>query len=455
MADSPHISPMALLRYQMLAQLRARVLRGLTPAEAIREILKLTFYDHRGRRFALSERSLYRWKRAYETAGLGGLEPKARPRSKGSEVLSTDFLTFFKAEKKLDTAASVPELIRRARAQGILEKDEAVSRTSVWRACRRLGLPLRRVHTKKTQDMRRFAYPHRMMMVLADGKHFRAGIKRCKRVALFLLDDASRFGLGVVVCTSEQTTLFLRALHKAVCAFGLMKVLFLDNGPGFISEDTHMTLARLRICLIHGTAGYPEGHGKIERFNRTLLDQCVRSLDGNPQVDPDPAALSLRLSHWLTESYNHTPHESLDGATPAERFRTDSRTLEIVQKRAWLDECFQANCERRVSADNVVKLDGAQYELPIGHAGEKICVSRHLLDNTVWIRHQGRQLRIHVVDLKANAYSRRARAKTEDQAPLETPVCTAASQRFDADFSPIVDLDGGFAKGDQDDQDDE
>jgi putative transposase len=455
MADSPHVSPKALLRYQMLAQLSARVLRGLTPAEAIREILKLTFYDHRGRRFELSERSLYRWKRAYETDGLSGLEPKARPRSKGSEVLSADFLTFLEAEKKLDPAASVPELIRRARTQGILEEDEAISRTSGWRACHRLDLPLRRAHTKKTQDMRRFAYPHRMMMVLADGKHFRAGIKRCKRVALFLLDDATRLGLGVVVCTSEQTTLFLRALHKAICAFGLMKVLFLDNGSGFISEDTHATLARLRICLIHGTAGYPEGHGKIERFNRTVLDQCIRCLAGNPQVDPDPGALSLRLSHWLTESYNHTPHESLHGATPAERFMTDSQTLEIVQKRAWLDECFQASCERRVSADNVVKLDGAQYELPIGHAGEKICVSRHLLDNTVWIRHQGRQIQLHVVDLKANAYSRRARAKTEDQAPQEAPVCTAASQRFDADFSPVVDPDGGFAKGDQDDQDDE
>jgi putative transposase len=452
MADPPHISPKALLRYQMLAQLNARVLGGLTPAEAIREIMNLTFYDHRGRRFVLSERSLYRWRRAYEAGGLGGLEPKARAGSKGSEVLSADFLAFLKAEKKLDPAASVPELIRRARVRGVVEKGEAISRTSVWRACRRLDLPLRRTHTRKAQDMRRFAYPHRMMMVLADGKHFRAGIKRCKRVALFLLDDATRFGLGVVVCTSEQTTLFLRALHKTICTFGVMKVLFLDNGPGFISKDTHATLAKLRICLIHGTAGYPEGHGKIERFNRTLLDQCVRSLDGNAQVDPDPAALSLRLSHWLTEIYNHTPHESLDGATPAERFRTDSRPLEIVQKRASLDECFHATCERRVSADNVVKLDGTAYELPIGHAGEKICVSRHLLDNTVWIHHQGRQLQLHVVDLKANAYSRRARAKMEDQAPQKTPARTAASQRFDTDFSPIVDHDGGFAKGNQDEE---
>ena len=51
---------------------------------------------------------------------------------------------------------------------------------------------------KQEADRRRFAYPHRMMMVLADGKHFRAGVPRKRRVAVFFLDDATRFGLGVV-----------------------------------------------------------------------------------------------------------------------------------------------------------------------------------------------------------------------------------------------------------------
>ena len=48
----------------------------------------------------------------------------------------------------------------------------------MWRACVRLGPPLRRVPAKPEADQRRFAYPHRMMMVLADGKHFRASPDR-------------------------------------------------------------------------------------------------------------------------------------------------------------------------------------------------------------------------------------------------------------------------------------
>jgi len=39
-------------------------------------------------------------------------------------------------------------------------------------------------------------------------------------------------------------------------------------------------------------------------------------------------ARGLWWLHWLRERYNHAPHESLDGETPAERWHRDSRFLE-------------------------------------------------------------------------------------------------------------------------------
>ena len=454
MAQTSQPSPTALLRYQVVSELRARLLGGMAMAQAVHEVKELPHFDHRGRRVRLSERSIYRWAAAYELGELSGLEPRSRPASKSSRVLPRRLITFLKEEKKLDTVASVPELIERARLRGILAQDKPVSRTTVWRACRRMGLPLRRGRLKKLKDMRRFAYPHRMMMVLADGKHFRAGEPRCKRVAIHLLDDATRFGLGVLVGSSEQTMLFLGALHKAIRSFGLMLALYLDNGPGFISEDTRATVARLGIHLIHGTAGYAEGHGKIERFHRTLIQHVLRSLDGNPQVDPDPAALTLRLNHWLREVYNHRPHESLGGATPAERFLGDDKELNMPGDHAWLNSCFQTSCERRVSADNVVRWDGEAYEVPLGHAGSKIRITRHLLDTTLSICHEGRQVVLHPVDLLANAYSRRAAGGDEGEASQPAPAITAGSLRHLADLAPIVDADGNFPKGDDHDEED-
>jgi putative transposase len=447
------LSPQALFRYQVVSAVQVRVLGDMKLAQAVRDVLELPHQDLSGRSHRVSERSVYRWLDAYGQKGLMGLEPQPRPRISDSAVLSKRLLDFLCMENKADPEASVPELIRRARLYGIVSEDEPLSRSTVWRACHRMDLVVRRAHKLKDKDMRRFSYPNRMLMMLADGKHFRAGVGRLKRVALNFLDDATRFGLAVIVGTSETTQLFLQGLHRTILKYGLFSAMFLDRGPGFKSDDTFAVAARLGIRLIHGTAAYPEGHGKIERFNQTELQQLIRSFDSNPEVDPEPSALTLRLSHWMYQVYNHTPHESLGGQTPAQRFYQDPRALHFPEDRDWLDDCFLISFERSVSNDNVVPFDGMFYEVPRGYAGHSIRLWRHLLDGFVSMIHQGERLFIHPVDVKANAYSKRAcEPKTPPKATR--PVRTAATLRFQSDFAPIVGPDGSYPKGEKDDDDD-
>ena len=453
--QSIELSRQALLRYRVVSHVLARVCAGLDTAAAIREILTLAQHDPvLGCPVRLSERTVYRWLRAFEQGGFEGLEPDARQKIGDSQVLSPRMLGFLRQQKQEDPVASVPELIERARLRGVLGEDARISRTSVWRACRRLGLPLHRPRSAEQRDMRRFAYAHRMQMVLADGKHFRAGRERRRRLALTLLDDATRFGLGVLVGTSESTELFLRALHRALLRYGLMAALFLDRGPGFRSDDTVAVLAKLGIHLIHGTAAYPEGHGKIERFNRTLWERALRGLDGHPEVDTDPAALSLRLGHWLEHLYNHYPHEGLGGQSPAQRWSADSRELAFPVSHEALEASFLITHRRRVSADNIIPYEGVAYEAPRGHAGARIALTRHLLqDNRLSILHEGRTVFLEPADLEANAYARRARP---DPRPIESPSPpdTAAHRAFQGEFDPIVGPDGSYPQGDEDDDED-
>ena len=449
---SIELSGQALLRYRVVSHVLARVSAGLDTAAAIREILALRQHDPvLGRPVCLSERTVYRWLRAFEQGGLEGLEPDPRQRIRDSQVLSQRMLSFLGQQKEEDPEASLPELIARARLRGVVGEEERVSRTSVWRACCRLGLPVRRPRRAEQRDMRRFAYPHRMQMVLADGKHFRAGRERRRRVALTLLDDATRFGLAVAVGTSETTELFLRALHRALLRYGLMSAFFLDRGPGFKSDDTIAVLAKLGIHLIHGTVAYPEGHGKIERFHRTLRERELRGFDGHPEIDAEPAALTLRLGHWLEHVYNHYPHEGLAGQSPAQRWSADSRPLEFPQSRQAFEACFLITHSRRVSADNVVPFEGVAYEVPRGHAEARITLTRHLLqENRLSILHEGRTVMLEPVDLVANAYARRARPDPTTPAPGPPPT-TAAHRAFQADFDPIVAPDGSYPRGDDDD----
>lgn len=439
--DSLHISPEALFRFQWVAEIDACVQAGEELSKVIASILRHPRPDHRGRIWRPSKRSLYRWYAAFRERGIAGLEPTTRPPLLDSQVLKPEFLDLLRQRKTADPELSVPDLIKIARSSGVLGSEEHVSRTTVWRACQRMGLPLRRQDRIETADTRRFAYPHRMMMVLADGKHFRVGAKRRRRVALSFLDDATRYGLAILVGTAESTRLFLRGLYEVIVRHGLMNALYLDHGPGFISEDTRRVIARLKRHLVHGRVRYPEGHGKVERYHRTLKHQVLRSLDGRPEVDPDCSALTLRLSRWLREHYNHTPHEALGGRTPSERWLQDDRDLTLPADGSWLDAQFLVIEERTVSKDHVVSIDGIPYEVPRACRGH-IAIQRNLLSDRCTVYVDGREAQVHPLDLTHNAFDRRARRDKLSKAPA--PPTTPASEAFENDFGSIVDPDGNY-----------
>jgi hypothetical protein len=260
-------------------------------------------------------------------------------------------------------------------------------------------------------------------------------------VALSFLDDATRFGLAVYVGTAESTLLFLHGLYEVILRHGLMNALYVDHGPGFISEDTERVVARLQRHLVHGRVRYPEGHGKVERYHRTLRHKAIRGLDARPEVDPDCGALTLRLSRWLREHYNHTPHESLDGMTPSERWLQDPRELELPPDRAWLDAQFLVTQERTVSKDHVISIDGTLYEVPRACRG-RIAVTHHLLSDRRTVRLEGSDVEIHPLDLTRNALDHRARREKPSQGSPKGD--TPAKEAFENDFAPIVDPEGNY-----------
>ena len=439
-----HLSSEALFRLAVIWQVLNRTRLGEAHAAATEGVAACehVFFDGTPRR--VSARSLYRWLQAYAQHGAAGLEPAKRAEAPASKVLSQAFIDFLVQEKERDRPASIPELIRRARGRGILEEGRRVHRSTVYRTCRRLGLKVARRKGAKQRDARRFAFPHRMDMVLCDGKHFRAGAQRLKRVALFYLDDATRSHLHSVVGTSESTALFLRGLYECICKHGYSDGLYVDRGPGFIADDTVEVAHKIDSALIHGAAGYAEGHGKVEKFNQTAKNDVLRALDGRPDVDPSCGALELRLQHYGDKVYNHRPHESLGRDTPWQRFNADAKPLRYPEDRDSLRRKFEIHLERRVTPDNTVSIDSTPYDVPTGYASEKIIVWRRLLEGTVGFVHDGRVIDLLPTDLEANARAPRAKRVTGRDETTAIPPKTAAEDAFDRDFRPVVDADGGF-----------
>ena len=199
-------------------------------------------------------------------------------------------------------------------------------------------------------------------------------------------------------------------------------------------------LARLGIHFIHGTANYPEGHGKIERFNRTQWADLLRTFSGDPGVDSSLDSLTSRCNHYTGNVYNNETHSSL-GMSPNQKWDMDTMPLRIPNDFTALERHFIFTRKRKVSRDNVIKNNGTNLEMPNGYAGKIVVIEDDLLHNTQYFIHDGKRTILNEVDLVANAKDKRlSRALEEEPAPvLKT---TAARVLYDSEFAPIVDAGG-------------
>lgn len=437
------VSDEALFRFAVVSDVLARIARGQVRAEAIREAAKHPHYNHRGIPKKAGLRSIYRWLAAYERDGFLGLETKRRTQHTDG-VLEPALVEFLVEQKQEDPRASIPQLLRLAVSMGLLASAEEVDRTTVWRALKRRHV-ITRIESPKVKDQRRFEYPHRLQMVLCDGKQFRVGPKGLKRVALFFIDDATRYIPLVVVGFTETAALFLRGVHRLLQLVGKIDGFYVDQGSGFIARDSGTVIGSLEIAHLIGTKRYPQARGKIERFNQTVQEDLLRHF-GREDIDPNCLALELRIAHYLRTDYNVRPHSALPkGETPQSRFLSDERVLTPYTDGNALRRYFFTTVERTVTNDHIISIDGLQWEVPRGLAKQRIVVHRDVFDPLhILLDHEGKELRLQQVDLVANA--RAHRGESSKKAPETSPTTQGAALKNAEDaLAPITDVDGGYA----------
>ena len=434
----------ALFRFCIVSAVRAHIAHGLPRGAAVRAVSESSPNLCEPSR-QVSVRTVQRWLAVFMKHGVDGLEPLKRTRLEhGSMVLGDDLLEFLDTQRALDPGASIPDLIDLARAEGIIGEETPIDRSTVWRAFKRMGIETR--HTQATPiDTRRFAFTEPMQMVMADFTYFRAGPTRVKRIALYILDDATRYVLGVVVGTAgESLDTFLHAMHRVLQKYGRFSVLYLDNGPAFKADDLGHVMANLNIARINGRARYPQARGKVERFNRSVKKRLLRALAG-ADIDTSPGALTLRLTEDV-KRYNNRPHEGLGGDTPQSRWAR-GRALRPIPEET-LRKAFVLPVERKVTNDHTISFEGVRYEVPAGNAGKRVTFERHLLeDNRLYFPGATGAVRLHEVDLAGNAVALRGgsgEAPKVIENPAIIPPKTAAMSRFEQDFAPITDQHGGF-----------
>ncbi len=98
------------------------------------------------------------------------------------------------------------------------------------------------------------------------GPYIRVGEETTARKTYLIafLDDATRFIVGAQFFFSEAAAHVKEVLRSAILTYGIPRKLYLDNGRNFSTHDLQVAMATINCALIHATAYYPEGKGKIE-----------------------------------------------------------------------------------------------------------------------------------------------------------------------------------------------
>lgn len=109
--------------------------------------------------------------------------------------------------------------------------------------------------------------------------------------------------------------------------------------------------------------------------------------------------------------YNQSPHSSLDGEAPKDRFfRESSLILRMSDKQ--IEQSFLLEIERRVSSDNVIIVENKEYEVHYRYAKQKLKLRYSPdLSKIFIVLASGELEEIKLLDKHANSQVRREKIK--------------------------------------------
>jgi hypothetical protein len=201
-------------------------------------------------------------------------------------------------------------------------------------------------------------------IALADGR-------RCH--PLTVIDDHSRYDVGLEACADEQGGTVRRRLERIFRRYGLPEAFFVDNGgpwgdsSGQCWTKLSVWLLKLGVGVIHSRPYHPQSRGKNERFHRTLKAEVFALKRFGNLVEVQRA-----FDIWRTIYNVERPHEALDQEVPASRYRPSNRAMP--------DRLPQVEYDRGETVRTVgttkayISFKGRHYKMPQAFCGERVAV---------------------------------------------------------------------------------
>ncbi|HEV2828268.1 MAG TPA: IS481 family transposase [Pyrinomonadaceae bacterium] len=277
------------------------------------------------RQFGISSATAYKWLHRFQAHGIQGLQELSRRPQRSPARTAEEIEKAVIAQRQQHPAWGARKLRARLLALGHTHLPSPSTITSI--------LHRHQLVTKeeglKRKALIRFEHPHPNDLWQMDFKgDFALGPGRC--YPLTVLDDHSRFAVGLVACPNQRTETTRTALIEIFRRYGLPWRMTMDNGAPWASyqqgrscyTDFSVWLIRLGIRLSFSRPHHPQTQGKDERFHRTLGIELLRDRHWVNQHDCQRAFEKWRAQYNLIR-----PHEALGLAVPASRYRVSARSF--------------------------------------------------------------------------------------------------------------------------------
>ena len=270
----------ALMRYSLISPIINGLPEEYSSLDAFyRDAAKKGTISPDGNVKHFSAATIERWYRNYKNGGFDALIPQGRVDEGKPRKLDADLQEQIKYLKQNYPRMSASAIFRQLHDNGSIVTGE-VSESTVNRFINHLALELK---TTINRDMRRYERPHINEVWCGDssvGPYLKTSDGQKHKVYIIaLIDDASRFIVGIDVFFNDNFVNLMSVIKSAVAKYGRPQVFNFDNGKSYRNKQMELLAARIGSVLHFDQPYTPTQKAKIERWFRTMKDQWMASLD--------------------------------------------------------------------------------------------------------------------------------------------------------------------------------
>ena len=359
----------ALMRYSVISPVISGLQENYSSLEAFyRDASSKGVMSPDGTLKHFSPATIKRWYNNYKNGGFDALIPDGRVDEGKPRKLDFELQEQNKYLKQNYPRMSAAAIFRQLHDNGSIKSGE-VSESTINRYVNQLATTLK---TTTNPDMRRYERPHINEVWCGDssvGPYLTTDDgKKHKVYIIALIDDASRFIVGIDVFFNDNFVNLMSVIKSAVAKFGRPQLFNFDNGSSYKNRQMELLAARIGSVIHYDQPYSPTQKAKIERWFRTMKDQWMSSLDMRDFYSLDELRGNLMA---YVQKYNQSPHSSLKGMSPQDRYFSEPNLFHRLSDEQ-IEHDFLLEIERRVSADSVIVIDHVEYEVDYRFAKQRI-----------------------------------------------------------------------------------